>query len=120
MLLSAVAGGTGALVAGPPAGTPLRAAPTASAVQASFDLFVDRLAADWMRANPAAATSQQYFSGTEQDALDRDLTAQDAQYGMPLGSAELSAYVARARAGLQGVRGFRRDALTAVQRVSAA
>ncbi len=96
------------------------AAASANSTKDSFDLFVDRLAADWMRANPAAATTQQYFSGAEQDVLDRELTAQDAQYGMPLGAADLSAYVARARAGLQGVRGFRRGDLTAAQRVSAA
>ena len=96
------------------------AAASANSTRDSFDLFVDRLAADWVRANPAAATTQQYFSGTEQDAFDRQLTAQDAQYGMPLGAEELSAYVARARGGLQGVRGFRRRDLTAVQRVSAA
>jgi uncharacterized protein (DUF885 family) len=86
----------------------------------SFDIFVDHLAADWMRANPAAATSQQYFAGAEQDALDRELTAQDAQYGMPLEAAALSAYVARARAGLRGLKGYRYADLSPVQRVSAA
>lgn len=102
------------------AGVDVHAAPSSSRTDASFDMFVDRLAADWMRANPAAATSQQYFSGAEQDSLDRQLTAQDSQYGMPLGASELAAYVARARAGLQGVKNFKPDKLSPVQRVSAA
>jgi uncharacterized protein (DUF885 family) len=43
------------------------------AADAAFDRFADSLAAEWMRANPAAATAQQFFSGPEQDALDRQL-----------------------------------------------
>jgi len=97
-----------------------RTAPAPPASQASFDRFVDRLAADWMRANPIAATTQQYFSGAEQDALDRELSAQDAQYGMPLGAVELAAFVARAQTGLQDLKKFQRNRLSAVQRVSAA
>jgi uncharacterized protein (DUF885 family) len=92
----------------------------AAATRQSFDIFVDRLAADWMRANPAAATTQQYFAGSEQDALDRELTAQDAQYGMPLEPAALSGYLARAHTGLQGLKRFRSRDLSPVQRVSAA
>jgi uncharacterized protein (DUF885 family) len=86
----------------------------------SFDSFADGLANEWMRANPTAATSQQYFSGEEQDALDRELTAADAQFGMPLAPQELAAYVARARGGIAGLKAFPRAALTPVQRVSAA
>jgi uncharacterized protein (DUF885 family) len=102
------------------AAPPATAAASAKAGSPAFDRFVDRLAADWMRANPAAATAQQYFSGAEQDSLDRELTAEDAQYGMPLGTAELAAFVARARAGLQGISGFRRERLSSVQRISRA
>jgi len=86
----------------------------------SFDAWAEHLAADWMRANPAAATAAQYFSGEEQDALDRRLTAVDAQYGTPLEPADLAAYIARARTALRGLRRFRRDRLSTVQRVSAA
>jgi uncharacterized protein (DUF885 family) len=86
----------------------------------SFDAWAEHLAADWMRANPMSATATQYFSGGEQDALDRKLTAVDAQYGTPLGSADLAAYIARARAGLKELRRFQRDQLSAVQRISAA
>ena len=73
-----------------------------------------------MRANPTAATSQQYFTGQEQDALDRDLTAQDAQFGMPLDAEALAAFVARARGGLERLKSFPRATLTPVERVSAA
>lgn len=89
-------------------------------VQESFDRFTDELAAEWMRANPAAATTQQYFQGEEQDALDRELTAVDAQIGMPLDAAGVTAFVARARGGLEGLNKFPPEKLTPTQRVSAA
>ena len=38
-----------------------------------------------MRADPAGATTRQYFDGATQDALDRQLTATDFRYGIPLG-----------------------------------
>ena len=85
----------------------------------AFDRFADQLAADWMRANPLAATGEQYFSGAEQDALDRELTAVDG-FGMPLMPQDLAAYVARAEEGLSHARQFRAADLSAVQRVSAA
>ena len=91
-----------------------------AAVPESFDIFTDELAAQWMRANPIAATTQQYFSGEEQDAVDRELTAQDAQFGMPLDAAALSAFVARARGGLVRLKNYPPAQLTAAQRVSAA
>lgn len=87
---------------------------------ASFDAFTDRLADEWMHANPMAATNAQYFSGEEQDALDRKLTATDAQYGIPLGAADRALYVARARRGLAGIERFHRDQLSLVQRISQA
>jgi uncharacterized protein (DUF885 family) len=92
----------------------------ATPVQKSFHAFTDELAVEWMRANPIAATTQQYFSGEEQDALDRELTAQDAQFGMPLDAAALSVFVARARGGLDRLKDFPRAKLTPAQRVSAA
>ena len=105
--------GAGNIHAAPPAAT----AASTKAGSPAFDRFVDRLAADRMRANPAAATSQQYFSGAEQDSLDRQLTAARFQYGMLLGASELAAYAARARAGLQGVKEFQtRQALPGTTR----
>ena len=94
--------------------------PAAAAVRRSFDAFTDDLAAQWMRANPAAATSQQYFQGPEQDALDRELAAIDAQYGIPLDAPGVAVYIARARGGLSRLKTFPRAQLTPVQRVSAA
>lgn len=85
-----------------------------------FDTFADQLASDWMRANPMAATSQQYFSGQEQDALDRKLTAVDGQTGAPLGARALQEYLLRARGALRTLRQFDRASLSPVQRVSAA
>jgi uncharacterized protein (DUF885 family) len=85
-----------------------------------FDAFVDRVAADWMRADPTAATAQQYFSGSEQDALDRQLTAKDFQYGTPLDPAERAVYVERARAALEELQRYPRRNLDPQQRISAA
>jgi uncharacterized protein (DUF885 family) len=103
----------------------LLAAPRAVAAEAAaereaFDQFAEGLAAEWMRANPMAATSAQYFSGKEQDGLDRELAAVDGQYGMPLRAADLAAYMARAQKGLDGLKRFPRKALSPVQRISAA
>ena len=99
---------------------PAHAAELATPLQRSFDSFTDEFAAEWMRANPAAATTQQYFSGAEQDALDRELTALDAQYGMPLNAAALELFIERSQRGLKRLRDFPRRDLTAVQKVSAA
>ena len=46
----------------------------ASAASVPFDQWADNFAADWVRADPSSATVTQYFSGAEQDALDRQLT----------------------------------------------
>ncbi len=88
--------------------------------QQSFDAFTDELAAEWMRANPAAATAQQYFSGAEQDAIDRQLLPVDSQYGTPLEAAALRAYVARAQRALKRLKAYQPARLTPVQQVSAA
>jgi uncharacterized protein (DUF885 family) len=91
-----------------------------SSRQQSFDAFTDELAAEWMRANPAMATAQQYFSGAEQDAIDRELLPMDSQYGTPLEAAALQAYVARAQHALRRLKTYQRVQLSPVQRVSAA
>ncbi|MDQ5977947.1 MAG: hypothetical protein QG602_919 [Verrucomicrobiota bacterium] len=77
----------------------------------TFDTWVDDFSAEWMRADPMAATEAQYFSGAEQDALDRRLT--------PYSAAARAAQVACARAGLKRIAGFDRRQLDAIQRVSA-
>src|SRR6476619_1814778 len=65
--------------------------------QKSFDGFVEPLAAKRRRADPVSASAQQYFTGAQQAALDRQLTAKDFAYGIPLGKARRVEYVQRAR-----------------------
>lgn len=86
----------------------------ATAVRAAnpqFDEFADKLAADWMRSDPNAATRQQYFSGAEQDALDRQLT--------PATREARVARVQLAQRGLTGLRRFERGSFSPAQRISA-
>jgi uncharacterized protein (DUF885 family) len=81
------------------------------AADAAFDRFADDLAAEWMRANPVLATSQQYFAGAEQDALDRRFTPQTNE--------ARAARVALAKRGLAQLGKFDRAKLSPDQRVSA-
>jgi uncharacterized protein (DUF885 family) len=106
--------------AAPRAASRSEGVPRSEAESAAFDHFAEGLAAEWMRANPMAATSAQYFSGEEQDGLDRELAAVDGQNGMPLRPADLAAYVARAQHGLDRLKRFPRATLSPVQRISAA
>jgi len=101
-------------------GTPKEHARTAAAEQKSFDGFVEQLAAQWMRADPISASAQQYFTGAQQAALDRQLTAKDFSYGIPLGKARRAEYVQRARRGLDQLKGYPRARLTPSERASAA
>ncbi len=84
----------------------------AHAANPAFDRFVDSFAAEWMRTDPESATQQQYFSGAEQDALDRQLT--------PVTAAYEARRVAVARAGLASLAAFQRDTLDESERISAA
>jgi len=86
--------------------------PSLRAADAAFDRFTDTFATDWMRADPQGATARQYFTGAEQDTLDRQLT--------PIGVEARAARVARARAGLTELAKFDRTRLDATQRISAA
>ncbi|MEO8502348.1 MAG: DUF885 domain-containing protein [Acidobacteriota bacterium] len=106
----------------------LAAAPTPSApaaklsppaAQEPFDAFVDNLVADWLRADPMSATSSQYFSGAEQDALDRKLNAKDPG-GTPLDAKERQARTERALAALVRLKAYSTSELSPVQRVSRA
>jgi uncharacterized protein (DUF885 family) len=92
----------------------------AAAEQKSFDEFVERLAAQWMRADPISASVQQYFTGAEQAALDRMLDAKDFSYGVPLGKAGRAEYVQRIRRALDQLKTYTRTQLTPVERASAA
>src|ERR1019366_542252 len=55
-------------------------AASAFAAAPAFDAWVDAFTADWIRADPNAATETQYFSGAEQDTLDRQLTPVTRQF----------------------------------------
>jgi uncharacterized protein (DUF885 family) len=87
------------------------ATPAVSPAEKAFTQWADDFSADWMRANPQAATAAQYFSGAEQDALDRQLT--------PIGQEARAARVALAKAGLTRLARFDRSQLDATQRISA-
>jgi len=78
----------------------------------SFNQWADDFSADWMRANPQGSTSTQYFTGAEQDALDRQLT--------PFTRSARAARVATAKVGLAELARFDRATLTPSQRISAA
>lgn len=82
------------------------------ATDPAFDLWADALTVETMRANPTGATASQFFSGAEQDALDRQLT--------PITKAHRAARVAKAKAALAELAKFDRTRLDAEQRISAA
>lgn len=85
------------------------AAPAAWA--ASIDEFFDTFTAEWVRGNPNLATALRYFSGEEQDRLERQLTPQTRKY--------TEDRMQLARKGLSELRKFDRSRLTQTQRLSA-
>src|SRR5690348_12321432 len=46
----------------------------ATAASSSFDEWADTFTKEWTRTSPQLATRTQYFTGDEQDALDRQLS----------------------------------------------
>jgi uncharacterized protein (DUF885 family) len=82
------------------------------AADPAFEEWAGALAADTIRSSPTAATYTQYFSGAEQDALDRQLT--------PITKAYRAERVALARRALAELAKFDRARLDAQQRTSAA
>jgi uncharacterized protein (DUF885 family) len=90
----------------------LAIAPAVFSANAAFDRFVDGLTNEWVRADPNDATRSQFFSGPEQDELDRRLT--------PITREARSARVALARRGLAELQKFDRATLSEAQRTSAA
>ena len=78
----------------------------------NFDEWADNVAIEQMRANPIAATFQQYLPAAEQDALDRQLTPNTKEYR--------AERIAAAKAALAELAKLDRAALTPEQRVSAA
>jgi uncharacterized protein (DUF885 family) len=76
-----------------------------------IDAFFERFAAEWVRGNPDLATALRYFSGEEQDRLERQLTPQSLSY--------TKGRIALARKGLHELRKFERPALDDTRRLSA-
>ncbi|MDN4051963.1 DUF885 domain-containing protein [Massilia sp. YIM B02763] len=87
------------------------AAPAAAAPNGAFAAWADRFAEDWVRLNPQSATSTQYFSGSEQEALDRQLTPQTP--------AQRKKVVALAKTGVAQLDKFLAGPLSEEQRTSA-
>ena len=77
----------------------------------SIDDFFRDFTAEWMRSEPNLATSLRYFTGEEQDRLERQLT--------PLTLASARQRLQLARKGLTELRTFDRAGMTETQRVSA-
>ncbi len=95
------------------------AAALAHATNAAFDTWADDFAARYVRQNPQLATRSQYFSGAEQDALDRQLTL-SGSYGGTIGVKASQEAAALAREGLAGLNKFPEASLSPQQRTSAA
>ena len=87
------------------------ATPAAIAADAIFDLWVDALTTEAMRADPSGATSVQYFTGSEQDAADRRLT--------PITKAYRAERLAAARRAQEELAKFDRSKFSPQQRISA-
>ena len=97
---------------------PAHAAPAAAASaaavkpNAAFDKWADQFAQEWVRGNPQFATATQYFSGAEQDALDRQLTPQTP--------AQRKKMIAKAKEGIARLDKWMAGSLDETQRISAA
>ena len=92
---------------------------TAARANPEFDRWADAISDDWMRLSPQSATRTQYFSGAEQEAMDRQLTL-IGQSGEAFGRKAVEARAAVARRGLEELKRFPRTGLRPPQRTSAA
>jgi uncharacterized protein (DUF885 family) len=87
------------------------ASPGKSAAFANLDDFFRDFAAEWVRFNPNLATAIRYFTGDEQERLERQLTPET--FGWRRDRIRL------ARRGLAGLAKFDRDRISEKERVSA-
>jgi len=78
---------------------------------ATLDGFFRDFTAQWVRGNPNLATSSRYFTGAEQDLLERQLTPQTMAYRR--------ARIQLAKQGLAQLQSFDRSKFTETQRISA-
>jgi uncharacterized protein (DUF885 family) len=103
------------LAAGVASGSALVAAPvfaqSSPTSPPSIDDFFRGFTADWVRHDPNLATGARYFSGDEQDRLERQLTPQTLAWKRDR--------IQRARQGLAELRKFNRASLTETQHISA-
>jgi uncharacterized protein (DUF885 family) len=83
----------------------------APAQRRTVDDFFRDFTADWIRANPNQATALRYFTGEEQERLERELT--------PVNDAHTLKLIALARKGLAELRSYDKSAMSREQRVSA-
>ncbi len=91
----------------------------ARAADPAFDRWAEAFAADWVRTNPQLATRTQYFTGAEQDALDRRL-ALAGEWGNLYGLKAATGQADLARRGLEELKRFAPADLSPAQRTSAA
>src|SRR5688500_2938559 len=84
-----------------------------------FDVWADDFAEEWVRASPQMATRSQYFTGTEQDGLDKQLSLL-GEWDWAFGSKAVADRAAQARRGLEALDRFNTASLTPQQRTSAA
>lgn len=73
--------------------------------------FFDEFTAEWMRGNPNQATGARYFSGDEQDRLERQLTPETQAFKRER--------IELAKKGLARLAKFERGSLSATERISA-
>jgi uncharacterized protein (DUF885 family) len=99
------------LAAGITAGAVLATAQTPPAATRTIDDFFRDFTADWVRRDPSLATSTRYFTGSEQDQLERQLTPQTLAFRRDR--------IQRARQGIAELRNFNRASFTEMQRTSA-
>ena len=89
----------------------LLVAPALVSQSGGIDDFFRDFTAEWVRTNPNLATSSRYFSGEEQDRLERELTPETLTYRR--------SRIDLARKGLLQLAKFDRSKLSDTQRVSA-
>ena len=77
----------------------------------SIGAFFDDFSAEWMRRRPSQSTASRYFTGAEQDRLDRQLTPETSEWRRET--------VEQARRGLKELASFDRSRMTDAERVSA-
>src|SRR5437762_1597012 len=79
--------------------------------QRTIEDFFSEFTAEWVRGNPNFATSTRYFTGPEQERLERELTPETDAYRR--------ARIALARRGLADLRKFNRATMTDADRLAA-